>query len=307
MPSPSTLEPVPWPPRSVPIDLEGPARAFAHLRTSDMSQTTGRYRRVVHLLEQQPCSVLSVGAPVPVGFLDGIQRRAVLGRIGHRDVSLVWVAAGTVRHPTLLDEQARLALVCSQVDEPEARRLAPQVPVVALPEVTPWDLAAATEEWVDQTRRRLEELAISAAPAAHGEVVVVDGSLPAASDRDDLVGVVKTLRTDWLPDPDLIPFTEGWRSPALRLPAPRTTERSKVTAYVRLHTATPSHSYEHALVRVEVYDDSPISIDQAAALAFRHRGTPAQGDPRWRVHLQGMYWAETILKSRIPHALRVLP
>jgi hypothetical protein len=244
---------------------------------------------------------------VPVGFLDGVQARGLLGRVEHRDLTLAWTAAGTVLDQTLIDHQPWLAVVCSQLDEDEVRTRAPQVPVVALPETTPWGLAAATEEWVDGARRHVEELALAAAPERADGVLVVDGSLPPEAGRSDLVGVVKnTQDTDWLPDPDLLPTEEGWRSPGLRIPASRTTERARLSAYVRLHTATHRHPYGFALVRVEVYEESTVSLDAAAAMAYRLRGTPAYGDPRWTVQLRPMWTTEQVLKAQIPHVIRVL-
>lgn len=307
MPSNTVAEPVPWPPHSVPIDLAEAARAFAEARGREVTPTSGRYRRIVHQLESRPRCVRDVEAAVPVGFLDGVQARGLLGRVEQRDLTLVWIAAGTVLDRILVDHRPWLAVVCSQLDEEQVRNRAPQVPVVALPETTPWGLAAATEEWVDGARRHVEDLAVAAAPEQTGHVLVVDGSLPPDAGRSDLVGVVKnTQDTDWLPDPDLLPNNEGWRSPGLRIPASRTTERDRLSAYVRLHTATPRHPYGFALVRVEVYEDSPVTLDAAAAMAYRLRGTPAYGDPRWTVQLGPMWRAEQVLKAQIPHVIRVL-
>ncbi len=307
MPSLRLVDPVPWPPPTVPVDLEAVARALAPLRGTDTTPTAGRYRRLVQQVEHEPRRVYDVDPATPAGFVDGIQARALLGRVEHRDLTAVWVAAGTVLGGTLLDHHPRLAVVCSELDEEEVRGLAPAMPVVALPETTPWALAQATADWIDKTRRRMEEAAIEAAPEVSGQVISVDGSLPTETRRRDLVGVVKqTLETDWLPDPTLLPAEEGWRSPALLIPGSRTTERSKLTAYMRLHTASPRHAYGHALIRVEVYEDSPVTLDSAAAMAFALRGSPPYGDPRWTVQLRPMWLAEKVLKAQIPHVIRTL-
>lgn len=307
MPSLSITEPVPWPPASVPVDLTAAAVAFADRRGRDMTATSGRYRRVVQQLEQQPRDVRAVAPSDALGFLDGVQARALLGRRSQRDITLAWVGAGTVHGHTLLDHQPRLAVVCSQLDADEVRARAPQVPVVALPETTPWGLATATDEWIDQARRHVETLAVAAAPVAAGKVLVVDGSLPRSSDRDDLVGVVKrTLQTDWLPDPDLLPTNAGWRSPGLRLPKSRTTDRNILTAYVRLHTATEHHSYGHGLVRVEVYEGASVGLDEAATMVHRLRGRESSGDPCWTIQLHAMFEAEKVLKAKIPHVIKTL-
>lgn len=255
MPSIPALDPVPWPPHTVPVDLQSAVIAFADTRGPDVTPTKGRYRRIVQQLEPAPVYALEGGQAVPLGFLDGIQSRALMGRNHHRDLTLFWAAAGTVQGHTLLDHQPRLGVICSQLDEDEVRTRAPQLPVVALAEKEPWNLSSASDEFIDQTRRRLESLAVASAPSESGKVLVIDGSLPRTSDRDDLLGVCKEVHnTDWLPDPDLLPTEAGWRSPALRIPAAACNERDILTAYVRLHTATPQHPYGHALVRVEVYE-----------------------------------------------------
>lgn len=307
MPSSSLIEPVPWPPRSTPVDLASAAITFADSRGSDLTPTKGRYRRIVQQLEPRPVCVQDIQPASAHGFLDGVQCRALLGREEHRDLTLAWVAAGTVRGHALLDLQPRLAVVCSQLDVAEVRTRAPQVPVVSLEETTPWGLASATEDWIDQARRHVEALAVEEAPAVPGGCLVVDGSLPRGSDRGDLVGVVKrTLDTDWLPDPALLPLQAGWRSPALRIPASRATERDVLTAYVRLHTASPRHSYGHALVRIEVYEDSTVGLDAAAAMVHTRRGRKSSGDPRWTIQLHPMFEAEKVLKAQTPHVIRTL-
>lgn len=307
MSSMSFSEPVPWPPTSIPVDLAAAAVAFANQRGRDMTPTAGRYRRIVQQVEQRARSTHDVAPADPLGYCDGVQARALLGRVAHRDVTLAWASAGTVHGATLLDHQPRLAVVCSQLDEAEIRTRAPQLPVVALPENTPWGLATATEEWIDQARRHVERLAVAAAPAATGKVLVVDGPLPrSSSQRDDLVGVIKTHQADLLPDPSLLPTEAGWRSPILALPAARTTERSILTSYVRLHQATPRHPYEHGLIRIEVFADSIVDVDAAAAMVHAHRGRESSGDPRWACQLAGMFAAEKQLKAQIPHVIRTL-
>lgn len=306
MSSMSFSEPVPWPPTSIPVDLAAAAVAFADQRGRDMTPTAGRYRRIVRQVEQHARSTHDVAPAHPLGFTDGVQARAVLGRSAHRDLTLVWAGAGTVHGGTLLDHHPRLAVVCSQLDEERVRTRAPQLPVVALPESTPWGLATATEEWIDHARRHVERLAVAAAPAATAKVLVVDGPLPRNSRRDDLVGVIKTHQADLLPDPSLLPTEAGWRSPILSMPAARTTERSILTSYVRLHHATPHHPYEHGLIRIEVFEDSTVDVDAAAAMVHAHRGRQSSGDPRWACQLAGMFAAEKQLKAQIPHVIRTL-
>ncbi|MCW2850604.1 MAG: hypothetical protein JWM84_268 [Nocardioides sp.] len=213
MPSTPVIDPVPWPPHSVPVDLKSAAIAFADTRGPDVTLTNGRYRRIIQQLEPGPVCALEVQQAVPLGFLDGVQSRVLLGRNDHRDLTLIWVGAGTVKGHTLLAHEPRLAVLCSRLDQEEARAKAPQVPVVLVPEATPWGVAAACAEYIDQARRHVESLAVNKAPTEAGKVIVVDGSLPRDSARTDLVGVCKSVETDWLHDPDLLPPDAGWRSP----------------------------------------------------------------------------------------------
>lgn len=307
MPSSAHVEPVPWPPHSTPVDLVAAATAFADTRGPDLTATNGAYRRVIQQLEQEPVCVRNVEPARPLGYTDGVQAKAVLGRTSHRDITLMWAGAGTVYGDVLLDHQPRLAVVCSQLDEDAVRARAPQVPVVALPDTTPWGLALSATEWLDQARRHVEIQAMACAPASSGRVVVVDGSLPRLSDRTDLVGVVKnSLDTDWVTDPKMLPTGEGWRSPGFRIPSGRVSDRSILSAFVRLHDATERHTYGHALVRVEVYEDSTVGLDAAAAMVHAYRGRKSSGDPRWAIQMHPMFVTEQVLKTQIPHVIRTL-
>lgn len=307
MPSSAHVEPVPWPPHSTPVDLTAAATAFADTRGPDLIATNGSYRRIVQQVEDEPVCVRSVPPAHPLGFIDGVQARALLGRKSHRDISLMWVGAGTVYGDVLLGHHPRLAVVCSQLDEDEVRARAPQVPVVSLPDTTPWGLALSASEWLDRARRYVETKAVASAPESSGRVLVVDGPLPRVSDRTDLVGVVKnSLDTDWVTDPEMLPAGAGWRSPGFRIPAGRVPERSILSAFVRLHDATERHSYGHALVRVEVYEDSTVGLDAAAAMVHANRGRRSSGDPRWAIQMHTMFITEQVLKTQIPHVIRTL-
>lgn len=302
-----SADPVPWAPRSTPIDLMNVLGAFGPYRHQDSRPTPGGYRRVAHLVESELRCVHDAPLPGLIGFLDGVQRTGLLWRVeALRDVLLVWVAAGTVLGDNALDHQIRLAAVCSELDTDAVSRIAPALPIVALPETTPWGLALSAADWVDGTRRRLELDAIAAAPATKGHVLTVDGSLPPVAIRDDLIGVVKSVDTDWITDPDLLPREAGWRSPALRLPASKVGERDRLTAYVRLHDTSPHHWWGHGLVRVEVYAESRIDLDSAAVHAWVYRGHRGYQDPRWPVQLKPMWNTERVLKLLIPHAFSIL-
>lgn len=241
-------------------------------------------------------------------WIDGCQFRGTAARYDHRDVTCVWVAAGAVRGKSLLHVEERLAVLCSVEDEERVRSALPDVPVVALAELLPWGVASATDDWIDLTRRHLEAAALENAPQADGAFIVVDGSLPAASQRRDAVSVVKTTSTDWLQNPALIPAAGGWRSPALCLPPERADERPRLTCFVRLRDAAGSAPWDFSLIRVECFEDAGLDVlDAAAALAVTQRQPLNSGDPRAEVHLLGFRRAEEVLRTRAPFAIQVLP
>lgn len=301
------LDPSPWPPNA-PVDLKSFVTNLAlHRAGHDQATTTGQYRRTCVLTEHQPKKIEADPSPV-LGFLDGVQRRRVVCRIEHRETTLVWLAAGAVLGRRLLNLEATLAAVTSVRDEETIRRAGADVPVVALPELAPWDLALATDAWIDQSRRGLELKAIEAAPAADNHVVVVDGALPPTTSRVDVVGVVKgALETEWLTDPTLLPTHAGWRSPALILPAVRSGELERLTAFVRLRDADGTRCWGFSLIRVEVPSERGIeALDAAAAMAVSQRQSLHSPDPRAEIQLAGMYRAEQVLKAQAPAVVKLL-
>ncbi|WP_028638877.1 hypothetical protein [Nocardioides sp. URHA0032] len=238
----------------------------------------------------------------PIGWIDGIQTRCLAGRVaGHRDITLAYCSAGTVLGRDLLNVEEELAALCSAADAAEVRRACDDMPIVALPDLQPWDLALSTDTWIDQTRRRLERQALEEAPARPGAFVMVDGSLPPTS-RPDVAGIIKgAADTPWLTDPSGLPQEGGWRSPALRLPATRIGERDRLTAFLRLRTATSAHPWSYSLIRVECFLDAGLeALDAACALALKHRQPPTSSDRRRDVHLVGFARAEAVLRARMP-------
>ena len=308
IPQPNTpVEPSPWPP-SRSVDL----KSFVQTLSADRavgSPTPAEHRRTAILVETAQPRRIQAAPLEPVGFLDGVQRRAIAGRIQHRDLTIAHISAGTVHGKALLDVQERLAVLCSVEDEDRVRSALPDVPVVAFPELLPWGVASATEDWIDGTRRHLEALALDHAPQVDGKYVVVDGSLRPNCERTDAVSVVKrALDTAWLPDSSLLPAAGGWRSPALRLPATRSGERARLTCFVRLRDADGCRPWGFSLIRVESFEDAGIEVlEAAAALAVAQRQPLGSGDPRAEIHLQGFRRAEEVLRLRAPLAVQVLP
>jgi hypothetical protein len=136
---------------------------------------------------------------------------------------------------------------------------------------------------------------VTSTPIPEGRHLVVDGSIRAYT-RDRLVGVIKSVEdTQYLADESVIPDRAGWRSPVFHLPATTTAERDVVSCYLRLHHAPGSTTWSHGLIRLEARDEGV--LDAACALAMRHRQGPGSGDARWSVHLEGMHWAEEVLKA----------
>lgn len=285
-----------------PVDLKTLVQKLAAHRDRG-APTTGAYRRTVRQLERMPAST-SHATPLPViGFLDGIQRlpRVPLARFESRDVTCVYLAAGTTRSGQLLNVEERLSILCSVVDEGRIRAILPDAPVTTVPDVMPWHIPLATAEWVDATRRSLEAAALASAPDAPGRYVVIDGSLP-LTDRQCVVSVVKSPEAELLLDPDLLPTKAGWRSPALLLPAARYGELDRVTAFVRLRDTGGHRPWNWSLVRVEVRGDAedPLALlDRTVAMAMTQL-QPLGAEPRAAVHLRGFADCEAALRARTP-------
>ncbi|MBD3926096.1 hypothetical protein IEZ26_15840 [Nocardioides cavernae] len=300
------LEPSPWPPTG-PVDLKTFIRNLGASRARG-SATSTQYRRTAMLVERAAPRMIEAAPLEPIGFLDAVQRRALVGRRNRLDISLVFLAAGTVLGNRLLNVEERLAVLCSVQDEQFVRAALSDVPVVALPDLLPWGVASATDGWIDETRRRLEERALEGAPRASGHFVVVDGSLPPHASRLDAVGVIKTTATDWLIDESSYPYLGGWRSPALLLPPSRAGDRARLSCLVRLRDVEGCHAYDYSLVRVECFEEAGIeTLEAVAALAVQERQPLTSGDPRAEVHMRSMRTTEDVLRTRVPVAFQVLP
>lgn len=304
--APQPIEPTPWPPRQE-VDLKALVRTLASSRAQG-SATPAEHRRSAIFVESPTPRPIEAAPLVAAGYLDGIQRHAVVARHDHRDVTIAYIAAGTVRDTTLLNVDERLAVVCSVEDEDGVRSLLQDVPVVPVPDLLPWGVASATADWIDATRRRLEQSTLDNAPRVPDEFIVVDGTLPPDSARRDVVSVVKgALQTEWITDHTLLPAQGGWRSCALRLPATRSGDRSRLTCFVRLRDAEGCHPWGYSLIRVECFEDSGVEIlDAAAALAVHQRQPLTSRDPRAEVHLRGMRRTEEVLHARAPFAIEVV-
>ena len=101
-----------------------------------------------------------------------------------------------------------------------------------------------------------------------------------------------------------MPMKAGWRSPALLLPAEHVGHRDRLTTYLRLRDCTPIHPWSYSLIRLETFRDPGgiAQIEALAAYAMTQVQHLSSGDPRAEIQLAGNFWAERVLKARIPHA-----
>lgn len=292
-------------PKKSPHDLRALYQSMGYGGTN-LARTAGRYRLVAEVLENGPVPV--AGRPAAVSAcIDGIQAVRVLTRRDHRDILVTYVGAGAVAGRQITRLEERLAVVCSHLDEAEVRSASSRIAVEALPEIQPWDLSLAADEWIDENRRALERAVVENAPPTRpDEFLLLDGSLPPDCGRSDVVGVVKqALDTDWLTDPRMLPLDGGWRSPAMRLPARRRGEKDRLTAFVRLRTCGPLHPWGFSLIRVEVFASAGVGLLGAlAARVVADRQPLGSGDPRAEIQIASMFLTENVLKSRIPAALQ---
>ena len=256
------------------------------------------HRQVVRMRGSSPVDT-STAVPIGVaGFVDGVQADLVVCYVEHRPVTLVWVAAGAVgAGGKLLSIRQRMALVASAREQPLLDRLhglGRGLPVHPLEELTPWGVATATKLLVDGWRRELEHDVVARTGIPEDTHLFVDGSIR-THPRDALVGVVKSVDTQYLADESVLPVKAGWRSPVFELPATRTTERGVLSCYLRLHDAPGSAPWSHGLIRLEARDAD--TLDGACAVAMRHRQFAGSGDGRWATHLRGVRRTEEVLRS----------
>jgi hypothetical protein len=271
---------------------------FTAAWTGGGATTSTGHRRVVRTVDPTARDVSRV-RPLPViGFADGVQSQFTLRHVAHRPVSIVWAAAGAVDNAaTLLEFRQRLELVASAADGnflAGLSRAAGGLPFHLVEDLTPWGVAVATQRLVDEWRREVESDVVATVPISEARFLMVDGSIRRHS-RDGVVGVIKSVDTQYLADESALPDRAGWRSAVFSLPATTTAERDVVSAYLRLHDAPGSTSWSHGLIRLEAHD--PETLDRACALALRHRQSAGSGDPRWATHLEGMHMAEEVLKA----------
>ena len=255
-------------------------------------------RTVVRQIETTPVDITGRPQLEAVGYTDGVQQTLLIRHLDHRPLTLAWVCAGAVGGDgDLLAIRQRTLLIASAADGDRADQLGAVgggVPVRLVPDLTPWGVATATAHVVDAGRRELERDVVMNLAVPPNRWLVVDGPIR-GYDRDNIVGVIKTVDTQYLCDESVIPDEAGWRSPAFELPVTSTAERAVTSAYLRLHDAPGAMPWEHGLVRIEAPDVT--TLDAACAMALRQRQSPGGGDNRWATHLQGVARTEHVLRA----------
>lgn len=272
----------------------------------------GGYRRTVELLESEAVQVVEPSLDVACA-VDGIQAQLILTFRSSEDgpkrpVSLAYVAAGAYGYsaaPRRVDEE--LVLATSYLDEAWSRALPTNVSRLVLDGRDQQSLMLEEADWLDASRRRLEEdVTRSASWAAGRQFVVLDGSLRHVGPLPvNVVSVAKTHRQQWLADErGLALLRAGDRSPAFRILSGTRRYPDVVSAYVRLFD-TPG-PWQHGLVRIEVPDGTEAlrTLDALAAFCLAERQT-TRDDPRWDVHLDIVRRTEMSLRARRPGVFEV--
>jgi len=239
--------------------------------------------------------------PLPIlGGVDGVQQLRVLAWREHRPVWLGYVGAGVWDGRRLYHVHERVVMLCSTVDLDWVREQGPPpVPVRPIPEARPPYLEQEAQVRLDRMRRRAEAATVLAVAQQTDLPVLVDGTIWGyRSER--VVGVSKTVRTRWLPDPlndQLWNLPFGWRSTRFRIEK----AGGVWSCYVRI--TAPRRSWRHGLVRLEARDRDLLEPLGAWCLRGRQRaGTML--DPRGDRHVRLVRETEEALKARIPPELR---
>lgn len=269
-------------------------------------------------VEHPNIQAVDLGAPDPspeqVGFLDGIQRYAVEGRIG-----LVPVVRGYVAAAVLRRDHGALRAADSEAEEfvvvPLARLDAAQRDALRRTGLELIDCEAAERSHpildvqlaakvVEERRETLERRVARRHLATSGDAwLVVDGSvtdLVGGSDAQRVLGVIKSHETQFLEGADL--------DVALTLPAhhrtsvfARSGRRATVyTWYLRLWP-WEEHELLHGLVRLE-RAAIPETVTEATAVSrwvLGERAPLAARDGRWDRLIYPVQQVETYLRAQV--------
>ena len=253
----------------------------------------------VTLLDTDPSLVDC--APLEVsGFIDGVQAAKCVTYIDHRPVYLAYASAGAVdAKGKLVDTLERLMLIVSKADKEWLSALNTTIDSVELQSFRPDDLASAALVQLGDERNNLEKSLISKMFDDGHKSLLIDGSLLGKAIRHELVGVVKTTKTKYLPDESqLWKLDKGWRSQRFVIPAGSNgCPVDRFSCYVRMQKAD-YQAWNFGLIRLESFDLD--LLDPLAALALSETQHATSRDKRFDKHLAGVRSIEDILRARRP-------
>lgn len=273
-------------------------------------KSVGRYRAVralttepqerpetttpIEVLDEKPQAVIAEPFAADC-FADGIQASLCVAWREQRPVYLFYVAAGAIGAAGVpFGVRETLTTVCSTADTEWVENLDSSIPITSLDVTSPPDIEGAAHRLLGQLRADHESALIKDLVDA-GRRVVVDGSLMGRPRSNGIVGVVKTVRTKYMPDErSLFALPEGWRSARFKISHPT---GDRWSAYVRMHDAS-REKWDFGLIRVEAWELD--QIDEIAARALRERQSARSGDGRWDRHLSSVHTCEEYLRSLRP-------
>lgn len=235
------------------------------------------------------------------GFIDGIQGIKILGFRDLRPYALSYASAGcTDDVANLLIFAENISLKCTELDREWAESLPGNIPVRAVDSQDVWNIGPKLVEDLASDRVKLEHsVAAKALTSINGGLLIVDGSLVGHPYDERMVGVVKTMHQQYLPDESFLEsLKENYRSLIFKIPAGfKGSTRDRYSCYLKMFPLTNSH-VSYGLVRVEVF--SLEMMDAACSSILADRQSIMSADKRYDRHLSGVSVCENVLKSKKP-------
>jgi len=237
---------------------------------------------------------------IPAGFVDGIQAALLVTHRSHRPVYLNYAAAGCLSHDGKLVAMYEDLFASGAADDTEwFETLGTTLTWTGITITRPDEVAPEAVRILGTRRDTLEKALVEQLEAAGTSPIVVDGHLALRPASDSLLGVVKTMRTRYLPDETpLWGMPQGFMSARFRIPAGTMgCTRDRFSCYLRLHDAS-SRAWDFGLVRLEAFD--PSLLAPLAAMALAERQSSRARDSRHDRHLAGVRAIEDVLRARRP-------
>ena len=234
------------------------------------------------------------------GFIDGIQAAICVTYIEHRPVYLAYASAGAVdENGKLVDTLEKIVLIVSKSEKEWVDSLKTTIACIDLPAFRPDELASAALVQLGDERNNLEKALIAKMFADGHKSLLLDGSILGKTIRRELVGVVKTTKTRYLPDESMLwKLAKGWRSQRFVIPAGSNgCPVDRYSCYVRMQNAS-QQAWNFGLIRLESFELD--LLDPLAALALSEKQHATSRDRRFDKHLAGVRAIEDILRARRP-------